>query len=408
MIARCQRWHAAHSTGVGVRVVVVHDWLYTFGGAERVLQSILRCLPNADVFTLFDILSDADRKRIGFTAAHTSFLQNMPGLARRHRLYLPLMPLAIEQFDLSGYDVVVSSSYAVAKGVLTGPDQLHLSYIHSPMRYAWDLQHQYLAESGLDHGTKSVLARMLLHRMRLWDTRTANGVDSYAANSRFVARRVRKSYGRDARVIYPPVSVPPTLSPRPAREDFFLTASRLVPYKNVRAVAEAFRALPEQRLVIAGTGPELERLRALAGPNVSFAGFVPDAELRRLMATARAFVFAAEEDFGIIPVEAQGEGTPVIALGRGGARETIVVDGPEPTGLFFDAPTPEAIAAAVRRFLDAPAFSPVACHANALRFAEARFDAEFKAFVDEEFAAFQARLRSARAPLPLPALIAAE
>ena len=391
-----------------MRVAVVHDWLYVYGGAERVLRSILRCLPGADVFTLFDLLPEAERERIGFKAAHTSFLQTLPGISRRHRLYLPLMPIAVEQFDLSGYDAVVSSSYAVAKGVLTGPDQLHLSYVHSPMRYAWDLQHQYLAETGLKHGTKSVFARLLLHQMRLWDNRTAHGVDAYAANSQFVARRVRKAYGRDARVIYPPVSVPPTLPQQRAREDFFLTASRLVPYKNVRAIVEAFRDLPGQRLVVAGTGPELSRIQAVAGPNVTFAGFVPDAELRRLMATTRAFVFAAEEDFGIIPVEAQGEGTPVIALGRGGARETIITGGPAPTGFFFDTPTPAAIADAVRAFLRAPEISPAACHANALRFAEERFESEFRAFFDEQFATFRARLETARSQIFAPELIAAE
>ena len=235
---------------------------------------------------------------------------------------------------------------------------------------------------------------MLLHRMRLWDTRTASGVDAYAVNSHFVGRRVRKVYSRSSCVIYPPVQVP--LAPPPARprEDFFLTASRLVPYKNVHAVVEAFRALPDQRLVVAGEGPELERLRAAAGPNVTFAGFVSNAELRALMGSARAFVFAAEEDFGITPLEAQSEGTPVVALGRGGVRETIVTDGANPTGMFFDEPTPAAIAAAIRAFIGREGeFSPALCHANAARFAEERFEREFSAFVGEQVAAFQAKLR---------------
>ena len=253
-----------------MRVAVVHDWLYVFGGAERVLHSILRCLPGADVFTLFDILSNEDRERVGYTKAHTSFLQRMPAIARRHRLYLPLMPFAIEQFDLSGYDLVVSSSYAVAKGVITGPNQLHLAYVHSPMRYAWDLQHQYLAETHLTRGVKSILARLLLHRMRVWDSRTAHGVDAYMVNSHFVARRVRKTYGRAARVIYPPVRVPASEPPLQGGKGFFLVASRLVPYKNVRAIVEAFQELPQQHLVVVGSGPELERLKSIAGSNVSF------------------------------------------------------------------------------------------------------------------------------------------
>ena len=384
-----------------LRVAVVHDWLYVYGGAERVLRSILRCLPGAELFTLFDVLSPEDRARIGFSGAHTSFLQRMPGIARRHRQYLPLMPLAIEQFDLTGFDVVISSSYAVAKGVLTGPDQLHLAYVHSPMRYAWDLQHHYLAESNLTRGAKSVLARLLLHRMRLWDTRTAHGVDVYMANSHFVGRRVRKIYGRSATVIAPPVSVPARLPTGRARGDYFLTASRLVAYKNVRAIVEAFATLPDQQLVVAGKGPELERLRAAAGPNVRFTGFVPDDELSALMGGARAFVFAAEEDFGIVPVEAQAQGTPVIALGRGGARETLVASGPAPTGLFFDAATPVAIAGAVRDFLGrAGEFTAVACHANALRFSERCFEQAFTAFVDEQLEAFQGRLQNG---VPQPA-----
>jgi glycosyltransferase involved in cell wall biosynthesis len=395
-----------------MRVAVVHDWLYTFGGAERVLASILHCLPGADVFTLFDILPDADRKRIGFEAAHCSFLQRMPGIARRHRLYLPVMPLAIEQFDLSAYDLIVSSSYAVAKGVITGPDQLHLAYVHSPMRYAWDLQHEYLRESHLTRGARSVLARLLLHRMRIWDMRTANGVDAYMVNSHFVGRRVRKIYGRDAQVVYPPVAVPPLPPVNRVAENFFVTASRLVPYKNVRAIVQAFNTLPDQQLVVAGTGPDLARLQAMAAPNVKFAGFMPDAELGRLMGAARAFIFAAEEDFGITPLEAQGYGTPVIALGRGGVQETIVTEGPSPTGIFFDSPTPEAIAAAIRKFLARPAaFSPAACHANAMRFERTQFEREFSGFVEERLATFRKQLQRGR-PRTRPdldnALVAAE
>ena len=184
-----------------MRVAVVHDWLYTIGGAEQVLREILNCYPNADVFTLFDLLEVEERRRLGFEKSYTSFLQKMPMLAKHHRAYLPLMPIAIEQFDLSGYDLVISSSCAVAKGVITGPDQLHVAYVHSPMRYAWDLQHVYLKESGCASGVKSLIARTILHRMRLWDVRTAHGADVIFTNSQFVARRVKKIYGRDAKVI---------------------------------------------------------------------------------------------------------------------------------------------------------------------------------------------------------------
>ena len=332
-----------------MRVAVVHDWLYTMGGAEQVLREILRCYPDADVFTLFDLLKPEDRRKLGFEKSHTSFLQKMPMLGKRHRSYLPLMPIAVEQFDLSSYDLVISSSYAVAKGIITGPDQVHISYVHSPMRYAWDLQHVYLKESGYASGVKSLVARAILHRMRLWDVRTAHGPDAIFTNSQFVARRMKKIYGREAKVIYPPVTLSGRDTVLPAG-NHFLAASRLVPYKRIEPIVRAFNTMPDLNLVVAGAGPEAERLKKLAGPNVSFAGFVPDAQLRELMATARAFVFAAEEDFGIVLVEAQSEGTPVLALGRGGARESIAGTGPHATGMFFESAEPAAIADQSTRF----------------------------------------------------------
>ena len=387
-----------------MRVAIVHDWLYTLGGAEKVLSALVRCFPQADVYTLFDCLTPADRARAGLPATRTSFMPRMPGIERRHRLYLPLMPYAVEQLDMTGYDVVLSSSYAVAKGVLTGPDQLHVSYVHSPMRYAWDLQHQYLNDSRMAHGVRGVLARYMLHRMRLWDTRTASGVDAYIANSHFVARRVRKAYGRTATVIHPPVDVagilpPPVPLAAPESERYYLAASRLVPYKKIGAIVDAFALMPGRRLIVAGTGPELARLHAACPPNVTLAGFVPDARLRELMRGAEALIFAAEEDFGILPVEVQGEGTPVIALGRGGLRETVRVDGADPTGLFFDVADGPSIAAAVERFdLCRDRFTRAACHANALRFTTARFEREIAAFVHDQYAAFQAGLRAGAPP----------
>ncbi len=382
-----------------MRVAVVHDWLYTIGGAERVLQSILRCFPNAQLFSLLDFLPEDARAALGYRTSRTSFLQTMPFIQRNHRRYLPLMPLAVEQLDLTGFDLVISSSYAVAKGVITGPDQLHVSYVHSPMRYAWDMQGQYLKDAKLESGLESWLTRMLLHSLRVWDVRTASGVDHYIANSRFVARRIRKVYGRTASVIYPPVRVAKAL-PQMPRAGFFLTASRLVRYKNIDSIVAAFADLPGQTLLVAGDGPEIGRLRKLAGPNVHMLGFVPDDVLANLMASAAAFVFAAEEDFGIAPVEAQAAGTPVIALGRGGVRESIITEGAERTGLFFAAATPGDIAAAIRRFLAAPdAFSAKACHANASRFNTARFEAELQSFIAEAFDIFDNE-RSWRAAWP--------
>lgn len=366
-----------------MRVAIVHDWLYVLGGAERVLTELLKCYPNADVFALFDFLSDRDRRTIGLTKpVHTSFLQRMPFIRNHHRKYLPLMPFAIEQFDLTGYDLVISSSYAVAHGVITGPDQIHVSYVHSPMRYAWDLQHAYLRQSGLDKGLKSLFARWALHNIRTWDVRTTHGTDAISCNSRFVARRIRKIYGRTATVIHPPVEMPTAMSIRP-RGDYFFAASRLVPYKNIGLIVEAFTQMPNLKLIVAGDGPEAARLKAIAGPNVTFRGWVSDTEMRGLMSGARAFVFAAEEDFGIAPVEAQAEGTPVLAFGRGGALETIRGDGPDRTGLFFHDQTAEAIIDCVHAFIEMEsAFSRASCRKQAETFSSEVFRKKFMAFVD--------------------------
>jgi len=375
-----------------MRVAIVHDWLYVIGGAERVLGELLRCYPDADVFTLFDVLDDEDRTYLGFEHAHTTFLQRVPRIEALHRSLLPLMPLAIEQLDMSGYDLVISSSFAVAKGVITGPDQVHVAYVHSPMRYAWDMQHQYLRELG---GLKRTMARLLLHRLRVWDSCSALRPNRLVANSAYIARRIRNVYGRSADVIYPPVDVTPVGSGVP-RGNYFLSAGRLVGYKNVNAIIEAFRLLPEQRLVVAGAGPEADALRGRAGDNVSFTGYVSDIEMRRLMAGARALVFAANEDFGIVPVEAQAEGTPVVALGHGGACESVAATGPRPTGVFFDQPQPASIAAAINKLLArSETFRPEACRAQAALFTAERFRNSFKELVENEM-----EHAGARAPVP--------
>lgn len=379
-----------------MRVAVVHDWLYVVGGAERVLKEILKCYPGADVFALFDVLPEKDRAGLGVSSVTTSFLQKMPFIAKRHRMYLPLMPIAIEQLDFSSYDLVISSSYAVAKGIITGPNQVHVAYVHSPMRYAWDLQHTYLRQSNTDKGIRGILARLILYHMRIWDFRTAFGPDAMIANSAFVARRIKKIYGREAEVINPPVDLAEAAADVP-RANHFLVASRLVPYKNIDVVIKAFAHLPDMRLIVAGHGPDAEKLKAIAGPNVSFAGFVSDAEMRRLMTTARAFIFAAEEDFGIIPVEAQAEGTPVLALGKGGALETVIGEGEDKTGMFFAAPEPEQIAACVTKFVaEEQSFSRAACRKQAERFSAAHFRDTFKTFVEKQIALVRGPSSSAK------------
>lgn len=374
-----------------MRTAIVHDWLVTYAGAERVLEELLTLYPDAHLYSTIDFVPEEERHFLRGHTVRTSFVQRLPGARRRYRSYLPLMTLAVEQFDLSSYDLVLSSSYAVAKGVLTGPDQLHISLCHSPMRYAWDLQHQYLRESGLDRGLRSALARYLLHRMRHWDLRTANGVDAFIATSRFIARRIWKVYRRESTVIYPPVDVH-RFTPSPGREEYYVTASRIVPYKRIDLIVDAFTAMDNRPLVVIGDGPEAARIRAKAGPNIRMLGHQPFPVLLAHLQRAKAFVFAAEEDFGIAPLEAQACGTPVIAFGKGGILETIRgLDDPRPTGVLFEEQTAAAIVAAVHRFeREAARIDPDTCRANALRFTPEQFRTEFREFVESTLEQFRA------------------
>jgi glycosyltransferase involved in cell wall biosynthesis len=365
------------------RIAIVHDWLDTWRGGENVLAEVLAQYPDASLFSLVDFLPDDARARIGGRRACVSFLQGMPAARRRFRGYLPLFPRAIESLDLSGHDLVISISHAVAKGVRKPPGALHVCYCLTPMRYAWDLREAYLAAVG--GRVKRALVNRVLDRLRDWDRASASGVDRFAGISRYIVERIGACYDRDAAVVYPPVDVD-YFSPGPAPEaigSYYLTSSRWVPYKRIDAIVGAFRALPERRLIATGDGPEAARIHAAAGPNVEFAGEVPRERLRALMRGARAFVFAAEEDFGIVPLEAQACGTPVIAYARGAAIETLRgPDSPQPTGVFFATQTPSAIAAAIGEFEALPVpIAAAACRTNAERFATKRFRSEFAAFV---------------------------
>jgi glycosyltransferase involved in cell wall biosynthesis len=378
-----------------MKIAIVHDWLVTYAGAERVLEQMLAVYPDADLYSLIDFLPEGERGFLGGREVRTSFLQRLPGARKHYRNYLPLMPLAVEQFDLGAYDLVLSSSYAVAKGVLTGPDQLHVCMCYSPMRYAWELQHQYLRETGLDRGIRSALTRLVLHRMRIWDLRTANSVDRFIAISRFIERRIWKVYRRDSTVIYPPVDVE-RFTPGGSREDFYMTASRMVPYKRINLIVDAFAAMPGRHLVVIGDGPEAKRIRAAAAPNVRFLGHQPHEVLRDHLRRARAFVFAAEEDFGIAPLEAQACGTPVIAYGKGGVLETLRgLDSDKPTGVYFTEQKVPSLIGAVEEFeRESGRISPGACRENALRFAPGRFRRELADLVQGAFDCFRTgRLR---------------
>ncbi len=366
------------------RVGIVHDWLPVYAGAERVLEQMIHTFPETALYSLIDFIPDDQRDFLQGRPVETSFIQNLPFAERLYRYYLPFAPLAIEQFDLSDHDVVVSSSYAVAKGVLTRADQLHISYVHSPIRYAWDLYHEHVTQRDLGW-IRGMIAKLVLHYMRLYDVSTASRVDLYVANSKHVARRIWKTYRRPAQVIYPPVNVE-RFSLQPKKDDYYLTMSRLVPYKRVDLIVEAFSEMPDKELIVIGDGPEMDAIKQKAGPNVTMLGYQPDDAVTYYMEHARAFVFAAEEDFGIVPVEAQACGTPVIAYGRGGVQESVV---PGETGVFFPEQTVEHLKEAVDEFEKIRSdLDPEAIRAQAERFSIPIFREAFSKLVHRAYGEF--------------------
>ena len=365
-------------------IAVVHDWLVTAGGGEQVLAEVLREFPNADLFSSIDKMSAIDRDRLGLKAVHTSPLQSLPGVGRYYRSLLPLMPWAMRRLDVRAYDLVISISHAVAKGIVTHSGQTHICLCLSPMRYAWDLREQYLNESGLSTGVKGSLARKMLDRMQGWDLANSANVTGFIAISNYVADRIKRAYGRSSTVIYPPVDTDYfTPEGHGQRSDHYVTASRFVQYKRLDLIVRAFAGMPEKKLTVIGDGPDWEKVRRVATPNVTLLGRQPREVLRAELRSARAFVFAADEDFGIAPVEAQACGTPVIAYGKGGALETIRgLDDAEPTGLFFAEQSEAGIQNAVAQFeRKAGHITAAACRNNAERFGVARFRSEIRQFV---------------------------
>lgn len=370
-----------------MKIAIVHDWLVAYGGAEQFLNDLLSIYPKADIFALVDFLPKDKRDFILNKKVNTSFIQKLPRAKTKYRSYLPFMPMAIEQLDLSKYDLIISSSHCVAKGIITGPDQIHISYVHSPIRYAWDLQNQYLKEAGLDKGLKGWIAKVILHYMRIWDTRTANGVDYFIANSKFIARRIWKCYHRKADVVYSGINLD-DFSFSDKKDDFYFTASRMVPYKKMDLIVEAFTAMPDKKLIVIGTGPDFDKIQKIAQghENIKLMGYQPFDVLKDHMQRAKAFVFAAEEDFGRVPVESQACGTPVIAYGKGGALETVRGLGikDKPTGMFFDKQTKDSLIDAVNKFeQQADLIKYENCRENALEFGLDKFRYNFKHYVDK-------------------------
>lgn len=370
-----------------MKIAIVHEWLITYGGAEVFVHDLLSIFPEADIFAVIDFLNEKDRFLINNKKVRTTFIQKLPKAKTKYKSYLPLMPMAIEQLDLSKYDLIISSSHCVAKGVITGPDQVHISYVHSPIRYAWDLQNQYLKEAGLDKGLKGWIAKAILHYMRIWDTRTANGVDYFIANSKFIAKRIWKCYHRKADVIYSGINLE-DFSFSDKKDDFYLTASRMVPYKKMDLIVEAFTQMPDKNLIVIGTGSDFDKIQKIAKDheNIKLMGYQSFEVLKDHMQRAKAFVFVAEEDFGRVPVEAQACGTPVIAYGKGGVLETVRGLGikDKPTGIFFDKQTKDSLIDAVNKFEQQNNLIKYKdCRENALEFGLDKFKYNFKNYVDK-------------------------
>lgn len=355
------------------KVAIIHDWLVTNAGAEKVLKSICELYPDADIFSLVDFLSDEDRQEVlDGKSVQTSFVQKLPFAKKHFRNYLPLFPKAIESFELSEYDLIISSSWAVAKGVKKGDNQIHICYCHTPIRYVWDLYDEYTSNLS---GIKKLLVKWTLKRLRKWDLDTVNRVDYFIANSEFVAERIKRIYERDSTVIYPPVNTH-AFNLFEEKEDFYLTACRLVPYKKTKLIVEAFNKMPDKKLVVVGGGDEFEEIKFIAKENIDIVGYQEFKNMVEYMQRAKAFVYAAIEDFGIVPIEAMATGTPVIALGVGGTAETVI-DGVN--GIHFQNQTTQDICDAIERF-ETLTFKPSDVSTTALKYTH--FKDEFKKLMD--------------------------
>ena len=372
-----------------MKKALIHDWYTVYGGAERCVESFTNIWDDFDHFSLIDDLSDSHRDLIlKGKKTKNSFIQKLPFWKKKYRTYLPLFPFAIEQFDLSDYELILSSSSSVAKGVLTKPSQLHIAYVYSPVRYAWDLYHQYLKESKLDSGIKGLIAKYFLFKLRAWDFSTANRPDHYIAISHYVAKRIKKVYNKEAIVIYPPVDTD-SFTLTTETSDYYITCSRMVPYKKIDLIVEAF-SKTDKKLIVIGDGPDFKKIKKLASSNIELKGYVEKEEMLDMIKRAKAFIFAAEEDFGIAPIEAQACGVPVIAYGKGGALETIIgvssdekFDNKSVTGIFFKEQTSSSLLEAVNCFeKNETSFDRKIIRKNAERFSKNRFEKEFKETIE--------------------------
>lgn len=363
-------------------IAIVHEWLSTKAGSEKVTESFINLLQNVEVYSTVDFLSKEERETMmGDRVPKTTFIQKLPFARRHFRYYLPIFPFAIRSHRLKNHEVILSSSHAFAHGVKSRPGQIHISYSHTPMRYIWDMQDVYLESNNIHKGPLSWGSKLLTFLLRKWDARVSRNVDYYISNSGFTAQRIKDFYGRDAHVIYPPVEIE-RFEVEDEKEDFYVTASRLVCYKKVEMVVEAFNKMPDKKLVVIGDGKRKELIEKIAGPNITILSHLKFDEFHRYMRKAKGFVFAGKEDFGITLVEAQACGTPVIAFGEGGAAE-IVKD--RETGILFKEQTPESLINAIHEFelvFDAK-FPAYKVRKNAERFSLDRFNKEVLSFINQ-------------------------
>ena len=368
-----------------MKVAVVHDWLVTYGGAERALEQILMCYPDADLYCVVKAPGTGSMPFLKNRKIVSSFIQSLPFAVKWYRFYLPLMPIAVEQFDLSNYDLIISSCHAVSKGVLSSPEQVHVSYTYSPPRYAWDLQHQYVKEqkSTIFGKLLSPFMAYFLHKFRLWDIRTSNSVDHFIVISKFIGKRVQKLYRRRSVVIYPPVNTD-FFQPVFEKGDYYFIVSRMVPYKKVPMIVEAFNSMPDKKLVVIGDGPDFRKCQLVAGSNVNLLGFQSQDVVLSYLQHAKAFIFMAIEDFGIAPLEAQSCGTPVIAYAGGALPETVVNLGEiKATGVLFDSQSIGGLVGAIDKFENSyRAIDARNCVENASNFSEQIFRSEFTRNID--------------------------
>jgi len=374
-----------------MKKALIHDILVQNGGAEKCLASFTSIWSDFDVYSLVDNLAPQERETmLKGKMATTSFIQRLPFSKKLFRHYFAFYPYAVEQFDFSEYELIISSSFSVCKGILTRPDQVHISYVHSPVRYAWDLYHQYLREARLEKGLLSIPVKWMLHYLRNWDAGTANRPDYYIANSKYVAKRIKKLYNKEAQVIYPPVNCSDFTIENNTKGDYYFTTSRMVPYKKINIIIEAFAKMPDKKIIVGGSGPDFNKLKKMATPNVEMVGYLDNNRLLSLIQNSKAFVFAAEEDFGIAPIEAQACGIPVIAFGRGGVLETIIGAfasqenmKESDTGIFYEKQTAESLINAVGFFeKNSHKFNKETIRNQALKFDTKRFEAEIKQVVD--------------------------